>query len=133
MTLRELYKSPEIQVNEVALAIRGLLKALGENPDREGLKDTPSRVARMYQELLAGVQEEAAQPLLEEGVPKTEAHPVHQEGSEGIGEPSDDEDRPGVDPSAGCEESPDKNEGVRRNGREEVLDRRTGALVACRA
>jgi GTP cyclohydrolase I len=30
------------------------LKALGENPDREGLKNTPRRVARMYSELLAG-------------------------------------------------------------------------------
>ena len=29
--------------------IRGLLVALGENPDREGLKDTPDRVARMYE------------------------------------------------------------------------------------
>jgi GTP cyclohydrolase I len=31
-----------------------LLKALGENPDRDGLKNTPRRVARMYSELLAG-------------------------------------------------------------------------------
>lgn len=31
-----------------------LLKALGENPEREGLKNTPRRVARMYSELLAG-------------------------------------------------------------------------------
>ena len=33
-------------------AIYDLLKALGENPDREGLKDTPKRVAKMYAELL---------------------------------------------------------------------------------
>lgn len=32
--------------------IRGILIALGENPDREGLKDTPERVAKMYQEVL---------------------------------------------------------------------------------
>ena len=31
--------------------IRGLLIALGDDPDREGLKDTPDRVARMYEEL----------------------------------------------------------------------------------
>lgn len=59
-TSRELCMGPEIQAKEVAVAIRGLLKALGEDPDREGLRDTPSRVARMYQELLAGVQEDPA-------------------------------------------------------------------------
>ena len=31
--------------------IRGLLIALGDDPDREGLKDTPDRVARMYEEV----------------------------------------------------------------------------------
>jgi GTP cyclohydrolase I len=35
--------------------IRGLLIALGENPDREGLKDTPERVARMYEEVFEGI------------------------------------------------------------------------------
>lgn len=35
-------------------SVTRLLKALGENPEREGLKNTPRRVARMYSELLAG-------------------------------------------------------------------------------
>lgn len=35
--------------------IRGILIALGENPDREGLKDTPERVAKMYQEIFEGM------------------------------------------------------------------------------
>ena len=35
--------------------IRGLIIALGENPDREGLKDTPDRVARMYEEVFEGI------------------------------------------------------------------------------
>ena len=35
--------------------IRGLLVALGENPDREGLKDTPDRVASMYEEVFEGI------------------------------------------------------------------------------
>lgn len=35
-------------------AVRELLLALGEDPDREGLQDTPGRVARMYREVLAG-------------------------------------------------------------------------------
>ncbi len=35
--------------------IRGILIALGDNPDREGLKDTPERVAKMYQEVFEGM------------------------------------------------------------------------------
>lgn len=34
--------------------VLGLLKAIGENPDREGLKETPSRVAKMLEEVLEG-------------------------------------------------------------------------------
>jgi GTP cyclohydrolase I len=36
-------------------AVRELLIAIGENPDREGLRDTPGRVARAYEELTAGL------------------------------------------------------------------------------
>lgn len=36
--------------------IRGILIALGEDPDREGLAETPQRVARMYEEIFAGIQ-----------------------------------------------------------------------------
>ena len=35
--------------------IRGILEALGEDPDREGLKETPQRVARMYTEVFEGM------------------------------------------------------------------------------
>ena len=35
--------------------IRGILVALGEDPDREGLQETPGRVARMYEEIFAGI------------------------------------------------------------------------------
>lgn len=35
--------------------IRGILEALGDDPDREGLKDTPDRVARMYMEVFEGM------------------------------------------------------------------------------
>jgi GTP cyclohydrolase I len=44
--------------------VRGILLALGENPDREGLLDTPKRVAQMYEELFKGIaysNEEIAQ------------------------------------------------------------------------
>ena len=36
-------------------AVRELLIAVGEDPDREGLRDTPARVARAYQEIFAGL------------------------------------------------------------------------------
>ena len=38
-------------------AVRELLVAVGENPDREGLTDTPARVARAYAELFAGLRQ----------------------------------------------------------------------------
>lgn len=40
---------------KIAYHIRGLLEAIGENPDREGLKETPERVARMYCEIFRGI------------------------------------------------------------------------------
>ncbi|MCH5675048.1 GTP cyclohydrolase I FolE [Streptomyces gilvus] len=39
-------------------AVRELLIAVGEDPDREGLRETPARVARAYRELLAGQSQE---------------------------------------------------------------------------
>ena len=39
-------------------AVRELLLAIGENPDREGLMDTPRRVADMYEEIFAGLHRE---------------------------------------------------------------------------
>lgn len=39
-------------------AVRELLIAVGEDPDRPGLKDTPARVARAYREVFAGLYEE---------------------------------------------------------------------------
>ena len=39
---------------EIQKAVSNILQAVGENPDREGLKRTPERVARMYTELLSG-------------------------------------------------------------------------------
>jgi GTP cyclohydrolase IA len=38
-------------------AVRELLRAVGEDPDREGLRDTPGRVARAYAEMLAGMRQ----------------------------------------------------------------------------
>ena len=54
----------EIDTEAVAYHIRGLLEALGDDPDREGLKETPQRAARMYEEVFEGMKytnEEIAQ------------------------------------------------------------------------
>ncbi len=50
----ELFEGPGIDRARAAEATRLLLTAVGEDPTREGLVQTPERVARMYDELLAG-------------------------------------------------------------------------------
>lgn len=54
---------PEIDLPAAERAVRELLLAVGEDPDREGLSDTPHRVARMYQELFAGLRTDPAAHL----------------------------------------------------------------------
>jgi GTP cyclohydrolase I len=54
---------PEFDHARAEAAIRELLIAVGENPDREGLRDTPARVARAYQELLSGMRVRAEDVL----------------------------------------------------------------------
>ena len=44
----------ETRVGSIQAAVSSILRAVGENPDRDGLIGTPSRVARMYDELLGG-------------------------------------------------------------------------------
>jgi len=44
-------------------AVRMMLEAIGEDPDREGLKQTPARVARMYEEIFAGLAEDPSSHL----------------------------------------------------------------------
>ena len=44
-------------------AVRELLIAVGEDPDRDGLRDTPARVARSYEELLAGMDQDPQEIL----------------------------------------------------------------------
>ncbi len=47
----------------VAAAVREILAAIGEDPDREGLQDTPARVARAYAEMFEGLDATAADVL----------------------------------------------------------------------
>ena len=52
-----------IDQEKIREAVKLLLEGIGENPEREGLKDTPDRVARMYEEILAGMEADASVPL----------------------------------------------------------------------
>ena len=47
----------------IQAAVREILQAVGEDPDREGLRDTPARVARMYAELFSGLHDEPRRHL----------------------------------------------------------------------
>ena len=47
-----------IDKERVKAAVREFLAAIGEDPEREGLKETPDRVARMCEEIFAGVDED---------------------------------------------------------------------------
>ncbi|WP_156387823.1 GTP cyclohydrolase I FolE [Cellulomonas sp. Root137] len=53
----------EYDQDRVEAAIRELLVAVGENPDREGLRETPARVARAYREIFAGLYQEPGDVL----------------------------------------------------------------------
>jgi GTP cyclohydrolase I len=46
-----------VDIPRIERAVREILLAVGEDPDREGLQKTPNRVARAYGELLAGLQD----------------------------------------------------------------------------
>jgi GTP cyclohydrolase IA len=48
-----------MDLDRIAKAVREILEAMGEEPDRQGLRDTPQRVARMYAEICSGLHEEA--------------------------------------------------------------------------
>jgi GTP cyclohydrolase I len=54
MEIDKLLEASKIDKDAIRLAVRQILTAIGENPDREGLRRTPDRVARMYEELLQG-------------------------------------------------------------------------------
>jgi len=54
---QELITEP-IDLARASAAVRELLIAIGEDPDRDGLRDTPDRVARSYAEIFRGLREE---------------------------------------------------------------------------
>lgn len=61
---------PGFDAPRVEAAVRELLLAVGENPDREGLRETPARVARAYAETFGGLHVDPSavlEPVFDEG------------------------------------------------------------------
>lgn len=56
-------RSHPVDHARLSAAVRELLLALGEDPDRDGLVATPGRVARMYAEVVSGMEEDPAEHL----------------------------------------------------------------------
>jgi GTP cyclohydrolase I len=54
---------PKVNLDRIAAAVREILIAVGEDPDREGLRATPMRVARMYAEMFAGLHDDPSRHL----------------------------------------------------------------------
>jgi GTP cyclohydrolase I len=52
-----------VDVDRVRAAVSELLSAIGEDPERDGLVNTPVRVAAMYEELFSGLHDDPARPL----------------------------------------------------------------------
>ncbi len=64
-------ESPSLDAPRLEAAVREILLAVGEDPDREGLRRTPARVAAAYAELFAGLRED---PRVHLGVTFDEGH-----------------------------------------------------------
>jgi GTP cyclohydrolase IA len=60
---RRLGGAPKQTRDEAEAAVRTLIAWAGDNPDREGLTDTPRRVVKAYEELFAGYREDPAETL----------------------------------------------------------------------
>lgn len=55
--LRTGERAPGVDLARIEDAVREILLAIGEDPDRDGLRDTPARVARAYAEQFAGLRQ----------------------------------------------------------------------------
>lgn len=52
-----------VDQNKIREGVRLILEGIGEDVNREGLKDTPDRMARMYEEIMSGMDEDPAEHL----------------------------------------------------------------------
>ncbi|HMQ27547.1 MAG TPA: GTP cyclohydrolase I FolE, partial [Acidimicrobiales bacterium] len=50
---------PPVDLERIEAAVREILLAIGEDPERDGLQKTPARVAKMYAEIFSGLRESA--------------------------------------------------------------------------
>src|SRR5262245_20759066 len=57
------YDTAAVDRERIKAAVREILLAVGEDPDREGLQETPERVARMYAEVFAGLHSDPREVL----------------------------------------------------------------------
>jgi GTP cyclohydrolase I len=57
-------KPAEVDLDRLARGVRLILEGIGEDPDREGLRETPRRVAEMYAELTAGMREDPTEHVV---------------------------------------------------------------------
>jgi GTP cyclohydrolase I len=55
---------PAVDLDRIAAGVRMILEGIGEDTKREGLIDTPKRVAEMYAELTAGMREDPAEQIV---------------------------------------------------------------------
>ena len=55
--------APPVDLEKIKEAVRQILLAIGEDPDRPGLRETPRRAAHMYQEMFAGMFSDPAKHL----------------------------------------------------------------------
>ena len=55
---------PPVDLDRIARGVRLILEGIGEDPNREGLRDTPERVADMFAELTAGMREDPSQHIV---------------------------------------------------------------------
>jgi GTP cyclohydrolase I len=56
-------RASAIDLGRIEKAVREILEAIGEDPDRDGLRRTPERVARMYEEIFGGLHQNPAEHL----------------------------------------------------------------------
>jgi GTP cyclohydrolase I len=61
--LREIHPERRFDRDAVVAAVRTILEAIGEDPERDGLQRTPERVADMYEEIFAGIGHDPATEL----------------------------------------------------------------------
>ena len=62
-TINPAASESSVDLERIERAVREILSAVGEDPDREGLRETPARVARMYAEMFRGLHDDPREHL----------------------------------------------------------------------